>query len=816
MIIKQCQFAGRDGQGEHVHLIHPGYSNHELIKSADVIPEQLRMINTFFETYKKRPNCTYPLLTALGASEYWGDNSNSDRFPEASLIHKPHNWDSLSYTDQIRRGKSWEWGFPTFYNAFPYAHHQNGDPKRAYGSIIYALWDDRMKRVLLVIEVDHAKCKQFGAMDILDRILNGEFIDVSMGTRVFADFCSVCTEWDRVLGIHPKQILASHEKKAVRGLAITKEQYCQHIKFELGRILPNGIRVAMVNLHPRFFDLSFVYIGADKTSKVLAKLAGKCPIRADAPMCKSGCFDGCIPSTHIHEVWERSKMAYEIHSPNLEEVEDVFDRVASPRARLVKDQGEKLVGLSRNVIRKLRGQVVGQEKRSATFPGLDQALAEERDKVSSWVRNPLITSIGGSVLGGGLGYLVAPEDKKIQGAILGSSIGGGIGSGASSAMRRHAKLENKLLGTARSVKRSALTSAETLAKQRAQLLRNPRISFPGMSADERAIAVKGAEIRAGHATKRLQEAISAPVAEVTNRDLLTPAVIGGIGGGGMGAAMALPFIMEGGESDEQRSGRKKGKAKMSSVINTAMDLAFSKAAQDKRADQDKMSEIIKQIRSGFANNLSSITDQEPDLDDDMIKEIAKDVPNGLSSAGSLGVVLKPREFQKTILIAKGKPDLANELSDQNICFTPQMDRPSSLQMGKEIIPRILEMIAPLIGARSSLAPALHHRVIRISIKGPCKDSCQSLENPILDKLSCDYAAYRRHLLSSMEKLAMNAMEYYPSALTYLFPDSDNRFGIGLVKEGEGVVQFFGMLPTEYLNRAYLSTPVISCMDHQTV
>ena len=1355
MIIKQCQFAGRDDRGDYVHLVHPGYANQELIKTADVIPDQLRVINAFFETYTKRPRCTYLLLTAMGASEYWGDNSNGDRFPEASLIHKPPNWDQLSYPDQVRRGKTWAWGFPTFYNAHPFAHHLNSDPKRAYGSVIYALWDDRMKRVLLIVEVDHEKCRQFGAMDILDRILNGEFIDVSMGTRVPFDVCvppetristkqglkrideiivgdqvlthkgrfrkvtnlfsrlayslyeirsagshvplrctanhpvlilprevlrschgsasglkrrhiadvtgshctycncpleltpiwveadsvrvgdyvtaplphedqtisvgtdwarivgyylgdgfpirqragrkrtgdykvmglavscnssriehalrvmvtlvdygvqnepnvysegddkaaisirvydqelgkrlisecgersrgkhlpsrfwcwereerlnllgalidtdgsqdkekgsiryssvceslifeiqqlcyslqipasvhrevsrsgyggdtevfslfiskgfseclssysdrveffrtdrrgnntffasgylfspvkeireiegeqkvlnlaveedesyvaegravhncSVCGEWDRVMGYHPQKVLADHKKKAIRGLAVTKEQYCQHIKFELGRILPNGTKVAMVNLHPRMFDISFVHIGADKTSKVLAKLAGKCPIRTDSPMCKSGCFDSCIPSSHVHAVWEKSKMAYEFPS-NMAQAEDVLDRVLSisPRAQMVK-------GLSKSVLeeaQKLPGVLAGQTKQSATFPGFDQALAEEREKAASWIRNPWITGAAGTAVGGGLGYLLAPEDKKMQGATLGASIGGGLGSGVSLGMRGGVKRQLQHLSDLQAIKKIDLEAKSLLADKHLGDAANSLLRDPLGS--RRAIAFKNAEIEARHAKLRPGELIAPTVDKVTDRSLLLPGIAGGISGGGLSAAMTLPFIMEDKDSaskDEKEksaswvknplitgaagtaiggglghllapegsktqgmllgagigagagagvslgvlSGAKQrlqqlkrlkdlhtadqldlvmresmvadriaklrnapskdliehmmleaseqeakfiaqelkllgpfsdkvpnsglpmfqgissglggsvigGAAaaplammagskqkKTASVIDTALDLVFSKAAQAKMADQEKKSEIIKQVRSNFADNLENLTDQEPDLDDDVISEIAKDVPNGLASAGSLGVILKPREFQKTILIASGKPDLADELDDQNICFSPQTDRPSpSFHMGRSVIPRVLEMIAPLIGARSAMAPALHRRVITISISSPHESPHHSLDNPVLDKLSCDYAAYRQHLLGGMAKLAANAIASCPSVLTHLFPDVVNQFGMGLVKEGQGVVQFFGMLPTEYLCRAYLNTPVIS-------
>ena len=40
----------------------------------------------------------------------------------------------------------------------------------------------------------------------------------------------------------------------------------------MGRILDDGRRIGVINTYPRFFDISFVFIGADKTAKVMMKL----------------------------------------------------------------------------------------------------------------------------------------------------------------------------------------------------------------------------------------------------------------------------------------------------------------------------------------------------------------------------------------------------------------------------------------------------------------------------------------------------------------------------------------------------------------
>ena len=107
-----------------------------------------------------------------------------------------------------------------------------------------------MHRVELVVYLDRAKCKKWAAYDIIERIERGEFPDVSMGCKVPFDVCTIC----------------GHKSK-------TRKDYCSHASSMMNKILPDGRKVAVRNDFPRFFDISFVFIGADKSAKVLAKLA---------------------------------------------------------------------------------------------------------------------------------------------------------------------------------------------------------------------------------------------------------------------------------------------------------------------------------------------------------------------------------------------------------------------------------------------------------------------------------------------------------------------------------------------------------------
>lgn len=194
-------------------------------------------------TSTDRQKSIYVLVNALGAGEYFGSNINADYFP----------WDALAHKGQ-------DYGHETFLNAHAYQHHKNKDHTRAFGMPVLSVLNPKMKRVELIIRLDRDKAKLEGADGIISRIEAGEFPDVSMGCKVPYDICSIC-------GQHSK----------------TRFDYCQHMHppeelrhlYGPNKILPDGRKIYVINTLPKFFDISFVFIGADKTAKVMAKVASK-------------------------------------------------------------------------------------------------------------------------------------------------------------------------------------------------------------------------------------------------------------------------------------------------------------------------------------------------------------------------------------------------------------------------------------------------------------------------------------------------------------------------------------------------------------
>lgn len=190
-------------------------------------PEIVRYIRTM----DKKPGLLYALINALGASEFWGSNSNADAFPEDAIAHE---------------GK--DYGHQTFIHfARPYKHHINKPDSPAYGEVCHSVYNPRMHRAELVVGVDQEK-----APDIVERIEDGDDVPVSMGCKVPYDVCSICGN-----------------------KAKSTDAYCNDMLDHANEILPGGRRVCVLNLTPKFFDISFVLVGADKTARVMDKIASK-------------------------------------------------------------------------------------------------------------------------------------------------------------------------------------------------------------------------------------------------------------------------------------------------------------------------------------------------------------------------------------------------------------------------------------------------------------------------------------------------------------------------------------------------------------
>jgi len=187
-------------------------------------------IASYINSARSIPGVTQVLLTALGAGEYWGDNVNADFFGEDQLAHEGDDY-----------------GYKTFQSlAKVYKHHVNKNPAASYGDILLAVYNPVYHRVELVVGIRHKD-----APDIIERIESGDYPFWSMGCKIPYDVCNICGN-----------------------KAPNRKYYCDHLRYQLGQIdHDTGRKVYAINIKPRFFDISYVLIPADKTAMTLKKVA---------------------------------------------------------------------------------------------------------------------------------------------------------------------------------------------------------------------------------------------------------------------------------------------------------------------------------------------------------------------------------------------------------------------------------------------------------------------------------------------------------------------------------------------------------------
>jgi len=220
MIDKLAEYVYGDNNSEVIKFIDLS-SNEGLEKTASFDEDLQRYINSL----ERENGYLYAIVNALSAGEYYGPNRNGDYFPEEALKAHHRTFEEYGHV---------------------YKHHQNKDPKKAMGRVIFSNYNDHMKRVELVVKLkeDHPDVIQ-----IIKELLQGRLPKTSMGCKVPYDVCSITGQ-----------------------KAKTRNEYSHYLKNMMGAILKDGRRVCALNLKPRFFDLSLVTIPADPVSGFMASL----------------------------------------------------------------------------------------------------------------------------------------------------------------------------------------------------------------------------------------------------------------------------------------------------------------------------------------------------------------------------------------------------------------------------------------------------------------------------------------------------------------------------------------------------------------
>jgi len=179
-------------------------------------------------------------LIALGATEAYGPNRKGDGFniatcqKQASLFEK---------------------------HAKYYRHHKNKDPERSYGYVPVASYNDRMRRVeLLVIgnETKEAAARNGGLVlpqKTIDKLHRGDDIPFSMACKIAHDVCQNCGNKAPTRADYCDADTCVNPHDGFQGLGC---------KYGLGKVASNGRWQYVENPNAHFFDISEVTVPADR------------------------------------------------------------------------------------------------------------------------------------------------------------------------------------------------------------------------------------------------------------------------------------------------------------------------------------------------------------------------------------------------------------------------------------------------------------------------------------------------------------------------------------------------------------------------
>ena len=209
-------------------------------------------IEEFARNVEPDPKFCYAHMIAMSDASHYGSNLNGDRFRSDELTAEQPPEEAAK-----NRGKFKDIQVPrykTFETAKFYRNHANSPSDPHYGDVPVAAWNEPMQRVELVIRI-YRDAAGMGdgacpAPDIIGKLERGDTLNSSMGCRIHHERCEYC----------------GHENELVK-------DRCDHLKYMMNRIMPDGRKVSADNFGPNFFDISDVGIPADPVASSLGKVA---------------------------------------------------------------------------------------------------------------------------------------------------------------------------------------------------------------------------------------------------------------------------------------------------------------------------------------------------------------------------------------------------------------------------------------------------------------------------------------------------------------------------------------------------------------
>jgi hypothetical protein len=530
----------------------------------------------------------------------------------------------------------------------------------------------------------------------------------------------------------------------------TPKDYCDHARTMMNKILPDGRKVFVYNPQPKFFDISFVFIGADKTAKVMAKLASKGTQVCMGEFCVTPRLSADVGETFSKEAeWAGSEISTENQTGEFTSSSDNLSPLDPTHGRVTNSKR-----FGKEFIERLR--IAKEEENKRQFP---PAVLETNDE-------------------GNKQYLKAANEHYIHKCSCGAVIS-----------QRHSDSPNRK----QIVTEKGCASCKTKEKTSGAIVQGDINSLERVFDQMHRAMNNGTPMPKKEAARVDRCKVCGKIAEVK--------VLWAEGRGYQPACeehkeqVAVPF-----KRKDDFSGFKKYKNAPTEKEKTASDRCscygfgddcggtLEKFAEvifpgaQKSASHRKVSELIKSIPAGpfTKKTLPRLEKNERDIPNEMLDRMGDmDLKDALSTPAMMGIILKPREFQRVMLVRIGEKSLADELDQKGEVFGPSSDIDESLEMSPTSNSLLKELLLALnlFRDRSAAHMLLSRRAVDVdkkhSVDSFDKEKTSSIryeEEPLMRKLSAAYNGYRRSIIKKAADIE-KYLAFDPQLNSTLFGDS---------------------------------------------
>jgi hypothetical protein len=169
----------------------------------------------------------------------------------------------------------------------------------------------------------------------------------------------------------------------------------------------------------------------------------------------------------------------------------------------------------------------------------------------------------------------------------------------------------------------------------------------------------------------------------------------------------------------------------------------------------KSADIDKSVTSPISSSkpIDKLDEKRSEIPKDVLNHMGEnfDLSSALSTPSMMGMLLKPKEFRRIVMVRVGKRALADKLDDTDSDLPPTIrsERPEGMGAGA-FDDDLAKILSPLLGERSCLGPVIHRTKIIIIRSRPSEGHKELTEDKDLqEKVSALYNGYR---LEMVEKI----------------------------------------------------------------